>query len=298
MVPVSGGTFWMGCNDSLDPWCTCEAPNENDLQCPYHAVTVPTFEIDKYEVTVATYEAWLSVGAPGCLANTDSGCDLWVPGEPGDCREKRKGQAEDVSEGCNFGKLETRAAYPINCVNWCEATAYCKWAGRRLCTEAEWEKAARGPAGRIFPWGNDDPLAAMNRLGGPVANLGDESQCEVRPEWGDVCIHGYNDGYADSSPVGSFPLGASPYGALDMIGNVEEWVQDCWYLDFHSPDRPDDGSAWLPHDVCARVSRGSDYYMFSPDTFTASDRATGAYGQSARIERIGFRCCRSSTAGH
>ena len=180
MCDVPAGPFMMGCNSAVDTECASS-------EYPYHSVTVPGFKIDKYEVTASEYKA--CVTASGCTAaNTDSGCNYNVSG---------------------------KESHPINCVDWAQAKAYCTWAGKRLPTEAEWEKAARGTDGRKYPWGND----ALD--------------C-------DHAVHSAN-GCSNSStaPVGSKPAGVSPYGAEDMVGNVWEWVED-WYHDTYT-GAPSDG---------------------------------------------------------
>ena len=105
------------------------------------------------------------------------------------------------------------ADYPVVHVDWRRAAAYCAWADARLPTEAEWEYAARGPEDRLFPWGDIFDPTRLNYCDRSCAGMSDPS---------------YDDGFPDTAPVGSFPQGASWVGALDMAGNVREWVDD-WY---------------------------------------------------------------------
>jgi eukaryotic-like serine/threonine-protein kinase len=114
-----------------------------------------------------------------------------------------------------FYQNQNYADHPVVYVSWFDAVAYCQWAGGQLPTEAQWEKAARGTGGSKYPWG-DSPIT------GRKANFCD-SNCEL--SWADTR---QDDGFSRTSPVGSFPDGASPYDALDMAGNVWEWVAD-WY---------------------------------------------------------------------
>jgi formylglycine-generating enzyme len=149
---------------------------------------VPAFCIDRTEVTVAAYRACVSAGA--CTADhlTESTCN-----DPfGACFVHR--------ETCNWDK-PGREDHPINCVSWNQARRYCLWAGKRLPTNLEWEKAARGTDGRIHPWGGATPT------------------CDLAV-WANGC------GRYSTWPVGSKPRGASPYGALDMAGNVGEWTEE------------------------------------------------------------------------
>jgi len=149
---------------------------------PVHTVYLDAFYIDKYEVTNAQYRRCVEAGAYSLPHSTDRYTDP------------------------NY------AEYPVVYVDWYQAEAYCRWAGKRLPTEAEWEKAARGTEGRIWPWGNAFDGSKVNSC---------DKNCPY--DYNDASV---DDGYADTAPVGSYPAGASPCGALDMAGNVWEWVAD------------------------------------------------------------------------
>jgi serine/threonine-protein kinase len=233
----------------------CEWERFRDEQ-PQHTVYLDAFWIDKYEVTNAQYRRCVKAGV--CQAPMT--CDR---GEP---------TYEDTS----------KAEHPVVCVSWYRAKAYCEWTGARLPTEAEWEKAARGADGWIYPWGNTPDGSKLN-------------SCDVNcpeHEWKDALA---NDGYAYTAPVGSYPAGASPYGAVDMAGNVWEWTQSLWgenreRPDFKYPYNPEDGreNTEASKDVL-RVLRGGSWYI-------AGVRIADRHGCRPRDRNpdVGFRCARGS----
>ena len=182
MAFVPAGWFMMGCNEAADQGC-------DEDERPYHRVWLDSFYVDVSEVTVAMYRDCVEAGA----------CTPPAPGA-----------------ACNWGE-EGREAHPANCTDWFQAGAYCAWAGKQLPTEAQWEKAARGIDGRIWPWGNEPPTCARCAMG----------------EGGPGC------GTGGTLPVCSKPEGRSPYGACDMAGNVMEWVEDPQDPEFYarSPER-------------------------------------------------------------
>jgi formylglycine-generating enzyme required for sulfatase activity len=232
MVYVPGGTFWMG-------------GSENDSEArgtefPRHRVTLDAFWIDQTEVTNAQYAL--------CVA--DGACD----------ESPRAG--DDKFNGDD---------YPVVDVLWSEADAYCKWARVHLPTEAQWEYAARGEEGYIYPWGG---VFDCRR-----GNFDDETELtDYVVPGGEGC-----DGYARTAPVGSFPDGASWCGALDLAGNVWEWTAD-WYGDYSAEEQTNPTG---PAVGDLRVLRGGGWYD-TEAAVRAVFRNTGAL--DLRYYGFGFRC--------
>lgn len=216
MVFVPGGEFVMGSDeediDSVVQLCNeYRTPCERDWfadEMPAHKVTLGDFWIDRTEVTNAQYERCVEEG--GCT----------VP----------------VMEGSHSGDVyygnTAFEAYPVTHVLWNQAQAYCAWVGAQLPTEAEWEYAARGPEGSVFPWGNE--------FDGNYVNYCDAS-CE-----GSSADGAFDDGYITVAPVGRYPQGASWCGALDMAGNVREYVVDWYDVEYYSrsPVENPQGAEW------------------------------------------------------
>jgi serine/threonine-protein kinase len=235
---IPAGTFRMGGMDVR------RAPNE----LPEHDVTLDAFWMDQLEVTNAMYA--LCVGAGGCTP-------------PQDSKSQRRPEY--------FNNPEFND-YPVIYVTWGQAKTYCEWAGRRLPTEAQWERAGRGDDFRTFPWGE-------NKADGLLAN--------------------FNMLVGDTSRVGTYPAGASPYGVLDMAGNVAEWVYD-----FYSPNYTNTetlnptgplNSATFNHvvrggslgdaEINIRVSKRSSVRGSNLSARPDSDAYLGDFSP-----RIGFRC--------
>jgi len=245
LVYVPAGEFLMGAS-ALDA-------DALDEEKPQHRVYLDSYWIDSTEVTNAMYAVCVSQGA--CTP----------PGE-----EASFSRREYYSHPACSG-------YPVVHITWQQAHDYCRWAGRRLPTEAEWEKAARGTDRRIYPGGNEEPDGSRANLCGSVCpNEANEPSID--------------DGFFDTSPVGAYPAGASPYGALDMAGNVWEWVADWGDARYYSvspysnPTGPETGHM--------RVLRGGAFTSPPPAirvTVRAFLNATVSSGEFG-----GFRCAASS----
>jgi formylglycine-generating enzyme required for sulfatase activity len=209
-----------------------------------HNVTLHNYWIDQTEITNKQYSQCVEAGV--CRAPTTC---AW--GDP---------THED----------ESYKDHPVICVTWQMASTYCDWVGGRLPTEAEWDYAARGPERRLYPWGD--------RFDETRLNFCDESCPHV-----DARFQGYNDGYVKTSPVGTYPNGASWCGAMDMAGNVWEWVADRYApygtVDQDNPQGPSTGSE--------RLIRGGSWY--DDAHFLRSD-FRHQYDPADFIHLIGFRC--------
>ncbi|MEL7235020.1 MAG: SUMF1/EgtB/PvdO family nonheme iron enzyme, partial [Chloroflexota bacterium] len=237
--PVSGGTFQMGttlqeaaqavreCTDVFNGVCQ---PSYAEDSFPPRQITLSDFSIEETEVSYEQYIAFLNVMGPRSHLN---GCD----GQP--CLQTQN--ESDISnvgfDGQTYDVPDVINNFPVAGVTWYGAKAYCEALGRRLPTEAEWEYAARGPEGNQYPWGTgpfDTTLARTNR---PI------------PE--DIT-------QAGAAPIGSYPTGASWVGALDMAGNVAEWVLD-WYDDDYYSQSPSAVDPQGPVGGTERVVRGGSW---------------------------------------
>lgn len=222
-VLVPAGAFMMGCNPAVVIPCDTD-------EMPFHSVVVSAFELDRTEVTQAAYA--------NCV--DDGRCTLPAGGwDPID-----------------------RGTFPVTHVTWYQARAYCEWNGKRLPTEAEWEMAARGPDGRLYPWGNATPTCEH-------ANLALEGCGGMT--WS----------------AGSRPAGRSPFGADDLAGNVVEWVAD-WYDDGYYAEAPSVDPTG-PAEGFVKVLRGGS---FASETRSARTSYRGFVQPDAAPAVIGFRCAR------
>ena len=236
LVYVPGGEFEMGSENS---------PDEE----PVHKVYLNAFWIDRSEITNAMFTVFLNNEG-----NQEENGVSWF--------DAKSEYVHIHLEDENWIFDEEFANYPVSDVSWFGANAYCEWANRRLPTEAEWEKAARGTDGRLYPWGNTSPNSSLAKFSSGLTGVG-------------------------AITTGSFsPAGDSPYGAQDMSGNVWEWVQD-WYdadyylnSEYENPQGPSNG-------VLLKVIRGGAWNT-SNALLSSANRESNYL--DAMTNFIGFRC--------
>jgi len=232
MVLVPAGEFLMG------------AQAEDDA--PSHLVSLDAFYLDRHEVTNGRYQMFVEATRHRAPQHVmDPQYDLWV--------------GATASQGV--------ADLPVVNVDWHDADAYCRWAGKRLPTEAEWEKSARGTDRRLYPWGNEAP--SVTRL-------------NFSRHW---------QGARTLQPVGTYEAGTSPYGAQDMAGNVWEWVADWYAADSYATGRARNPRG--PSSGSSKILRGGSWTNVA-DTVRATHRREEA--PDRRDSDIGFRCARSAPA--
>jgi formylglycine-generating enzyme required for sulfatase activity len=225
-------------------------------------VVVRSFLLDRTEVTAAAWQRCVD----------EHGCPQLVSGDTSE---------PNHTSLCTSGRLG-REGHPVTCVDWSEAAGYCEWAHKRLPTEAEFELASRGTSERAFPWGDEPPQP--KHLNACDARCVEQMHKDFNEDtyenlWADVSG---DDGFGFTAPVGSYPAGASPYGVLDLAGNVEEWVADPWGV---TPGLPPAAGP----DV-ERVVRGGSWDFATIDLFVANRRTQEV--PTLRASWLGFRCAR------
>lgn len=226
---------------------------------PVHMVDLDAFYMDKYEVTVSLYAKFL------------------------------KATRHDTPPNWTLMNQMYHQNRPVTFVDWDDANSYCHWAGKRLPTEAEWEKAARGTDGRLYPWGDEAP----DKLRARWPFVGEEIECHTgclrKPPWED---------FSWLSLVGSLELGKSPYGIFDLAGNVWEWVSD-WYDEAYYEASPS-GNPKGPERGTYKILRGGKYHGAQHSAYVKSmskedlqSSSRDYVKKSYRNYRSGFRCAKT-----
>ena len=241
-VTIPAGTFLMG-TDLTQDRVAASAPWRdwvNRTEMPQHRLHMPSFQISRYPITNTEWGQFLQQSGYHWAEQQR----LWQNGLPA-------------------GK----ANHPVVWVTWYDAKAFCDWAGVRLPSDAEWERAARGDDGRLYPWGNSEPTAER-------AN--------------------YAEQVGDTTPVDHYPAGVSPYGVFDLAGNTWEWLSTLWGYDkdhpeFGYPYRADDGRESTAPTDRLRMVRGGGW-RYSGDLIRAAYRDWNR--AAMRGSGLGFRVVR------
>ena len=236
MIRIPAGPFLMGSNDGPED------------ERPQHKVDLSEFFIDRTKVTNGQFAAFLNAVGPRGPRGEN-----YYDVDDNDSRAHRRDGRWRADAG--------HENHPVVEASWPGARAYCAWAGKRLPTEAEWEKAARGADGRKFPWGNEAPDRTRAHFGG---------------------------GWNELRPVGSFPKGASPYGALDMAGNGWEWVSSLYRpYPYDAADGRED-----PTSGQVRGTRGGGHDASAEDLTVTQRGRRVSRNPSGGHHNISFRCAR------
>jgi len=275
---IPAGSFMMGRSESPGASDYYEGGTPDEV--PAHSVTVSTFVLDKYEVTVGRFRSFVAAYTEGWRPTAGEGANpkiadsgwspAWDASLPANGAELRAGLACDPQMDQTWTEVSAgNEGYPINCVTWYEAFAFCIWDEGRLPTEAEWEYAAAGGSEeRLYPWGSTPPSAEVDLT---------------------------NSSYSEQSalvPVGSHPRGAGRWGQLDLEGSVSEWNLDwfstSWYRDARSSGA----------DVCnltdakpLRACQGGTWDWGDDASLRSARRYADAPDQRSKFD--GVRCARS-----
>ena len=205
-----------------------------DFETPQHSLYLPEYRIARVPVMVAQFAAFVRATGHKTTAEVQGSAWNFI----GSKWEEIKGADWAHPRGPQ-SDVRVKQDHPVTCVSWHDAIAFCNWAGVRLPSEAEWEKAARGTDGRIWPWGDREPNGGL---------------CNFKMTVGDTI------------PAGRYPDGRSPYGLLDVAGNVWEWTSSLWGMDASKPEfgypyEPKDGREDLNlPDAVRRVARGGSFW--------------------------------------
>jgi len=264
MAVVPAGEFLMG-----NPAGSDGLPDEQ----PQRLVYTGTFLIDRYEVMNDAYARFVQTTGHRAPANSNPASTLWENNAP----------------------LPGIGKHPVVNVSWDDAVAYCAWMGKRLPTEAEWEKAARGTDGRRYPWGNEWDFTKANSASYWAGRTID---FQSGADWDNFWVKGEGakiskekgiKGEVLTIPVGSFPEAVSPYGLYDMAGNAAEWVQD-WYNPNYYKEAPlSDPSG--PTRGAIKAMRGGSW-LKPAISLRTSDRDWGT--MDSRPSGTGIRCAKDA----
>ena len=263
MLLIPAGDFMMGSTEG------------DEDEKPAHRVSLDAFYLDKYEVTNTLFQKFARETGYATTAEKEGKAwayvqdDKWTEVSGANWRKPEGGETVFVSN---------RDEHPVVSVSWHDAEAYCRWAGKRLPTEAEFEYANRGGTQTTYWWGDGNPGSRR------VANIADESAKLQFSGW--TVMAGYDDGYARTAPVGSFE--PNPFGLYDTTGNVWEWTAD-WYGETYyqkSPSRNPTGASSGQY----RVIRGGSWFH-DPQDLRSAARVNSQ--PSYRLHTIGVRCAKT-----